>query len=359
MLIFILWCGCSLYWASSLDTGLTAFQMYIMRFVLFMVVIVNTLKSLDDLIGLMNILAVSGGLLITISIVQVIIGGYVSGTRLQILEMNENTMGVYLIMFTPPVLWWASRANQEQRIFRRIIATIYMILSIALIGMSGSRGSALSLGIMMLAFLAWKSSRIWGTIGVSILLIAVILAPFVLNITINRFLGSTNESLLTGREYIWPAGVQLIGDHPLIGVGVGNSDYEVIPYLKNLGFKYTPSGEGESLHNPLLTVFAEMGLPGFLLYLGMLLSAMWSFIKMYRYSYLKNYNDTLRQYYPLIAAAFLGYTVSWIKGGGMEVEYSCYIMLVLLIAPLLITREAERPAKSRFDGKFTNNSPFE
>ena len=200
-----------------------------------------------------------------------------------------------------------------------------------LTGLSGSRGSAISWGITLLAFFLWKSTRKWGVYAFIIAGTALLVAPFVFMTTIERFLGAPGDTVLGGREYIWPAAWQLIQDHILTGVGIGNSSFQVIPYMINSGAMFV-SPTSEPLHNPVLVIWAETGFPGLLLYLWVLISAAGSFYVEYLYTR-KLGLAYLSSYFELVAAMFLGFMTSWIKGGGMESSFSYFLVLSLLYNP--------------------------
>jgi hypothetical protein len=61
-------------------------------------------------------------------------------------------------------------------------------------------------------------------------------------------------------------------------------------------------------------------------------SAVWSFIRHYIW-FKKHKAYNLLPYFALVFAAFLGYLASWIKGGGMEADFSYFLMLALLLIP--------------------------
>ena len=71
------------------------------------------------------------------------------------------------------------------------------------------------------------------------------------------------------RIEMWQATLDLIEDHPLAGVGAGNWKIEIYPYYS----KYLPSvyRHWRNPHNDYLQVFAEKGIFGLLLFIGVLL----------------------------------------------------------------------------------------
>jgi O-antigen ligase len=121
-----------------------------------------------------------------------------------------------------------------------------------------------------------------------------------------------------------------IKNNPWIGAGLGNSNYVMLSYLQQfrsiLGLNYAP------VHNPVLTIWMETGLPGLLLFLSGLISATVLFIKLYIKNKSLDY-DFIRPYFPIIGSVFCGYMLSWIKGGGIESSISYFLILALLLIP--------------------------
>lgn len=62
-----------------------------------------------------------------------------------------------------------------------------------------------------------------------------------------------------GRLWMWGHAFRMGAEHPLLGVGIDQYRFELIQY-----------GRSSVTHNEVLTHFAEMGIPGLLLYLGFL-----------------------------------------------------------------------------------------
>ena len=103
-----------------------------------------------------------------------------------------------------------------------------------------------------------------------------------------------------------------------------------MPYVRVL--RSVTDYESVSLHNPVLAIWAGTGLPGILLYLGVLASAVWLFGSRYLRCRREGTNP-FNTYFALISAVLLGYMASWIKGGGMESDFSYFLLLALLVIP--------------------------
>jgi O-antigen ligase len=109
-----------------------------------------------------------------------------------------------------------------------------------------------------------------------------------------------------------------------------------MPHVRTL--RSVQGYEWVAIHNPVLTIWAETGIPGIVLYLGVLGSAVWSFARHYRRHRVASI-ERLMPYFALVASLFLGYMPSWIKGGGMESNHTYFLMLALLLIPCSLETE--------------------
>ncbi len=330
MLAFIAWSLMTFFWVQNLDAAKIILQVYIMRFLLFVFLIPNQMRTLKSLNGLLFTMAASGCVFLLISMVSLIQQGYTPGMRFKAYDVNENEAGLLTMVMMLGILWMASRTWKHSQTLRTVIAGTFIAVSMAFIALSGSRGSAISLFITLLVFLFWRSSRPWGNFGFFILLVAIIILPTLFTTTIQRFM-NTSDTLLGGREALWLAAWRVICEHPIRGVGIGGSAYAILPYL---GMLPSEGGiEGISAHNPILVVWSETGILGITLYLGVLVSAVGLFVKQYwRYKKLDPH-EKFTPYFALVASVFSGYMASWIKGGGMQTGYIFFLLIALLLIP--------------------------
>jgi O-antigen ligase len=330
MLGFLTWGALTLLWSANLSAAMTMVQMYALRLILYLILIPNQIRSREKLNGLMNTLAVSGWLLVLVSVATILIEGYTPGTRLRVLGVNENWLGAAALVTMQGVLWQASQPSQQHSALKHWIAAMFMLLAIGVVAMSGSRGSALALLGALLAFWLWKPTRRLATRGLLILGLGAVITPFIFTTTMERFAVTRGDTLLGGREALWQATWALIVNHPLRGVGIGNAPYAMLPYVKLLRSVW--GHESMAIHNPVLAIWAETGILGLLLYLAALGSAIWLFVRQYR-RYRKAGATGLMPYFALVSSTFFGYMISWIKGGGMESDFTYFLMLALLVIP--------------------------
>ena len=337
LLSFLLWASVTLFWAGDPETGATKIVAYAMRFVLFLIVLPNLVRTQRELDGMMKALAYCGWALVSTAIARVLLVGYVPGTRLALFGVNANDLGLALTVLSTGVLWQALKPTQAHRIPRILSAVLFVPATVTLIGMTGSRGSVISLLVALAALLLWKPTRRWGTLGLSLVVLVVLFFPSIYSATLARFSGTSGDTtLLGGREVLWQQGWELITEHPLVGIGVGNSPFEMKREL-------TGGGDGIPIHNPVLVIWSETGIVGLALYLGVLTSAALSFCRCWR-----NHQATgvtwLRPYFYLVASVMLGYLASWIKGGGAETAHAYFLMLSLLLVPSGLDKGVERGA---------------
>jgi O-antigen ligase len=229
------------------------------------------------------------------------------------------------------VAWKASQASNPNVKYWKLMAYLYIFAAIVITAVSGSRGSFISLLVTFTAFWFWKPTRVLGKVSYLYLIIIGLILPFMYKTVIDRFTSIDQmNTLLGGREALWSAAWLYIKNNPWIGVGIGNSNYVMLTYLQllrsTLGLDYA------SVHNPILTIWMETGIPGLVLYLGGLTSAVALFTRQYYKSKRIN-NDRLNPYFGIVAAVFLGYMFSWLKGGGVESSNTYFLMLALLLIP--------------------------
>ena len=333
MLAFLLWGCISIFWAENLGAALTTLQMYTLRLILFLILIPNEIHTKKDLNGLLRTLALVGWLLMVSTLVTVLQQGYTAGTRFKLFAENENAIGTLALVASLGVLWLAAQRSGPNSSASNALTFVYVISMIGLISMSGSRGSMISLLIAMGAFSYWRSTRRWAKLSLAIVVVILIVAPTIFLTTFERFTDSSSDNLamLGGRTVIWQGAMQLIMDHPVVGVGIGGSSYAILPYLWMVSVAV--GKDSVAMHNPILTLWSEVGILGLLLYLSVPLFAIKSFVNQYyRYKKLKIQKEFL-PYFSLLASIFIGYMASWVKGGGAETDHMYFLLLSLLLVP--------------------------
>jgi len=172
---------------------------------------------------------------------------------------DPNDLGMFLVMNIAFVAYFYSlKAGVNILLMPLIfIAICYGVL------MTGSRGTLLgALGVIFLYFLIKKA-------GAKLILFALIMAPIVATL-LTKFGGmSSGESSANGRLEAWYAGILMLVDNPIFGIGKGSfMDYHNLV-----------------AHNSYIHVAAEMGIPGYSLWAGTIILTMFA-----SYRILKEFN---------------------------------------------------------------------
>jgi putative inorganic carbon (HCO3(-)) transporter len=326
--LYIVWASVTLLWAPDLVAGRKLLVAYCIGLILLFLIVqqVRTLAALD---GIMRVLAIIGWIMLISGALAVILTGYKFGDRLQIFNVNENTPVLYLVLTLPGVIWPVLRSSGTSRRFYMALSFVFILCTLIIVLLTGSRGGALSLIIMLLAFSSWKPLRPWG-IGASVLVACTLAgAPFLLDSLSNRANDDWGNEV-GGRNLLWIASLQLIADHPLIGVGVGNGPFELTPYIAALTSDFDTRNDLPS-HNPLLEVSVDSGLIGLLIYVSILVNALWQFFRYRGCRYVRE--GPLAAYFPMVLCIAAAYFVAWSKDGGLESHSTFFMLLALLIIP--------------------------
>jgi len=278
----------------------------------------------------MSVLALNGWLLVLAGVGTFVFQGFDLGTRLEVLGMDENEFGIKVLITMPGIIWQVLWAPERQKALRMVLSVVFLVLALVLVALTGSRGTSISWLATLMAFGLWKSTRPWGKLGLLILAVAVICAPFMLSNVVHRFTANAGGPL-GGRLTIWQASLLIVHDHPWGGVGIGNAGSVLSSYLNRIASRWRDWEEMVS-HNPILQIWIETGIPGLLLYLGALLSAIWQFFRQYR-RYLGTGTRSFASYFALVTCTFVGIMLWWIKGGAAAYDPSYFLLLAFLLIP--------------------------
>jgi putative inorganic carbon (hco3(-)) transporter len=327
---FFLWAFTTLLWAKDLVVSRQMLVQYAIVITV-MFLLINQVDSVRALDSFMTILAVSGWVLIGIGLWTVLFGGYTLGDRLKLADMNENLLGPLLMLTTTGVVWQTMRSpgTKTRSMF---LSLCYIVVALILIALSGSRGSLVGFALILIVFGFAKATRPWALWGAALAGVGLFIAPFIFVTVLDRFTSDT-EDAYGDRDVLWTAGLWLLSDHPLTGIGIGNGPYVMLNYVNAVSdtdhiAKYTT----RPAHNPILEVGDDTGLIGLLLYLASVLSALWLFLRQFIRG-VRQRIDALTAYCSLVACISIGFLATWLKSGGLADHISLFILLTLWLIP--------------------------
>lgn len=206
--------------------------------------------------------------------------GYLSGeyqrsedltARTSGLAMNSNQFGM-ILTHASVILLFLFRVSRSLLV--RAAVGFLLVAAAALIIASGSRGSFVAFIIQMIVWFTLVYAREWKRypgqfLGGAVVLAAVgialaagfggsALAKRFENLTKGGAVSYTRETSTQARIDLYFRGLEVIGSHPLFGVGAGN----FIAYAPKMLYS----------HSNYIEVFTSVGIPGGLLYYGVMIS---------------------------------------------------------------------------------------
>ena len=152
-------------------------------------------------------------------------------------------------------LFFSARKNLKGTLLQ-ILNLLYIPISIFSIVLTGSRTSLVAIIPFVLLMIGTPRIKATQKIFINAILLVSLLAlyPYVPQSVIYR-LGTIGTSIkqadLGGRVNLWQAGIMALAQHPMLGVGSGAMDYMI----------------GAWVHNTFISIAAETGFIGFVLFL--------------------------------------------------------------------------------------------
>ena len=184
-------------------------------------------------------------------------------------EFNPNLTGHVMAMLLAPAVALALKGSGRGQ---RLAALLVSGLLAALLVLSQSRGALLASLVaipVVTVAINWRWLWLWGSLGLLGLGAALMAGP---RLDIAALAVDTGGSIATlqGRAELWSRALYLMQDFPFTGVGLGMPE----PVIKLLypTFLTGPDTVWFHVHNTYLQVGSEMGLPGLIAFLALLLT---------------------------------------------------------------------------------------
>ena len=177
---------------------------------------------------------------------------------------NPNVLAAFLIMTTGLSIGWSTDVQHR---FGRPALLLVAVLSVVCTLLTYSRGAWLSLGVMGVLLVAlWRrpgKRALWA--GGLVFGVFLFFARQSLFSRIHSILGMFNpaDSSVALRWALWESTRAMIGEHPWLGLGWGS--YRFV-YPEYDFFIQNPDVIIYHGHNTLLSLAAEIGLPGMLVF---------------------------------------------------------------------------------------------
>jgi len=256
---------------------------------------------------------------------------------------NSGELGIQMCIFLPLSIGFILAFRSRWPRWVAGIAWLMPITAVATILGSSSRGAVLGGVFSLLPFLARSKYRMKALTAVSVaVVIGIALMP---QEFMERFRSAGEDNTSTARLERWEAGIEMMLDHPVLGVGYFNWP---IYYPAT----YKPGIDGGMLsHNIFVQAGSELGVTGLVLFLAMIAAA---FLAMARIRAAMNGHADEDIYRPLangMDGAMVGFIVS---GFFVTVLFYPYFWVQLAFTVSLygiVTSQDDRPIRRRLSMK--------
>jgi len=269
--LFFLWNLVSVFWSLDIETSFQRIKTYSQIFLLLLIFWDVSQKPEELMAGLQAY--IFGAYVLVGSTIY----NFMTGTVSVAYEGRYSATGVnavdlaLILMIGLPIsmqLFFAASHNRRDTI-RKWINLLFVPLAIFAILLTGSRTSLVAIlpfGIFMIGAQQIKFDK--KLLVFALLLVSLLILLPLIPATILERLGTIDDSIgegdLGGRLNLWREAVAVLARHPILGVGSGAIDSEI----------------GSAVHNTFLSVIAETGFVGCMLFLSILVTVVYQTLKL-------------------------------------------------------------------------------
>ncbi len=276
VLAFFLLALVSTQWAGNFGVASREFRIVILDSILLYALIRLSAFDLKRTRWFVNALLASGVAVSAIGFYKFATGDMILAdgvARLMSVWGSPNNVGLYLGRLLPIALALTLMLRGVQT--RWVYAGLVALFGVTIL-LTYSRG-ALFFGVpasvmFVLLVLYFQSHhlsrRVWFVIGAAALVVSIALIPFLLS---ERFMSLFQTGTGTGffRIALWTSAVQMIRDHPLLGVGLDNFLYEYPKYILPEAWREPNLSHP---HNFVLDFWVRLGIGGLGIFVWMLVA---------------------------------------------------------------------------------------
>ncbi len=225
----------------------------------------------------------------------------------------------------------------------RLLTVFAVLISFAGVVNTLSRSGLIALGAMMVAAVFFGGRwRRWAVMGLIVGAVAVV--TYFVAIAPVSARQRVTMSDTSGRSTIWKVGWRMVKANPITGVGSGNFPIASIHYLQSSGsvtradlIVDTP----KVAHNIYLEVLADMGIPGLLAFLALVVGALTAGVRAAQ-EFARLGDRDLELMSRCVVLALVGFMASDFFLSG---QFSKQLWLILALAPALLAMARRRAAQ--------------
>ncbi len=266
-----------------------------------------------------------------------------TGARPGGLFKDPNYYGVSAVIALPLVYYLAKTTAKK---FFRLGFYGTMLLYVVGIMLSASRGAILGTGVMLVIALFLSKFKVRAfLVIVFLVVVGVLVAPEnVMNRFTNTYV-SEGEAVYgtaastTRRFHLYTAGLLMIADHPVKGIGLGNFKAQSINYVPQLG-------DPGIAHSTYIELGAELGLPGLFLFLGIIAFTYRSLLRLRKLYFDDN---QLRLLFTSMLVALSGFVVSGAFLSAQNTKLFWLLVFLTIALERIVREQKQREAQEAID----------
>jgi O-antigen ligase len=328
LVLFWAWSAISLVWVEDMPEALDSLTRYAPNLIL-VAIAYAAVRSDRQLLAV--VAAMIGGILVS-ALLSVLAPGAVTsdGERAAGLAGGANELGAAMVVGV--VLCAALAATRWRAPLVRPTLVGGAALCMFALLLSLSRGGLVALGAALVTAILvagrWRAKAI--VAGAVLVVVAVVYFGAFASLPARERVLEVGGG--TGRSDIWTVGARMVEDRPLLGVGAGNFNIASIHYLLEPGTITQDEfiiSQPKVAHNTLLEVIAEIGIPGLVLFLGIVGASLLGMLRAARiYERVDDLNMEVMM--RALFVATVGYLVA---GLFISANYSKMLWLLIALGP--------------------------
>lgn len=252
--------------------SLVVWAMYFV-FITFYFAIINTIKTKEQLYGLLRLFVISGALVALYGVMQYVFGWTTTNAwideemfeeetmRVYSTLANPNVLGEYLLLVLPVsiVMFLKDKAKSLSKwVYLAVTGIVFLCLIL-----TQSRGCWLGFMVSAVIFITFYEGRWWALVP-----LALCAMPFVLPQTvIERLLsiGDMGDSSTSYRVFIWMGAMGIVRNYFMGGIGMGEAAFAEVYPLFSYNAIVAPHA-----HNTYLQLLVEGGIPTLFVFIAVL-----------------------------------------------------------------------------------------
>lgn len=261
VLLFFVWNFISLFWSIEIENTLQRIKTYGQVFLL-MLLYWDVLQKPENLKASLQAY-IFGCYVLIISTIY----NYMNGNAAVVYEgrysatgINANELSLILIIGLPIAMHLYLKAGYgKERKALKLLNLLFIPLAIYSTALSGSRTSIIAIIPFGLYVIGTQQIGFLRKMAISMLFLIslLVLVPYIPQSVLSR-LGTIGSSIgegdLGGRLTLWTEGIEVLAQHPVLGIGSGGAISSI----------------GSAVHNTFISIAVETGIIGLILFLSIL-----------------------------------------------------------------------------------------